>query len=102
MNEGSQWYSNKELFEMMNSIKIEMLETQAQMRKYNELRRTFNDVMKSQETLTKLVNKTVDKVNDMEAARLSRRETFKDSRDIILTIIAVAGWIMTLVGLFLK
>lgn len=102
MNEGNQWYSNKELFEMMNSIKIEMLETQAQMRKYNDLRATLNDVMESQKTLTEIVHQSVDKINDLEAARLSRRETFKDSKDIILTIIAVAGWIMTLVGLFLK
>ena len=96
------WYSNKELFEMLNELKIELVETQSQMRKYNELRRTLNEVMESQKTLTEIVHQSVDKINDMEAARLSRRETFKDSKDIILTIIAVAGWIVTLVGLFLK
>jgi len=102
MNEGNQWYSNKELFEMLNELKIELVETQSQMRKYNELRRTLNEVMESQKTLTEIVHQSVDKINDMEAARLSRRETFKDSKGIILTIIAVAGWIVTLVGLFLK
>ena len=102
MNEGNQWYSNKELFEMLNGLKMELVETQSQMRKYNELRRTLNEVMESQKTLTEIVHQSVDKINDMEAARLSRRETFKDSKDIILTIIAVAGWIVTLLGLFLK
>ena len=102
MNESNQWYSNKELFEMLNELKIELVETQSQMRKYNELRRTLNEVMESQKTLTEIVHQSVDKINDMEAARLSRRETFKDSKDIILTIIAVAGWIVTLLGLFLK
>jgi len=102
MNEGNQWYSNKELFEMLNELKTELVETQSQMRKYNELRRTLNEVMESQKTLTEIVHQSVDKINDMEAARLSRRETFKDSKDIILTIIAVAGWIVTLLGLFLK
>ena len=96
------WYSNKELFEMLNELKIELVKTQSQMRKYNELRQTLNEVMESQKTLTEIVHQSVDKINDMEAARLSRRETFKDSKDIILTIIAVAGWIVTLVGLFLK
>ena len=102
MNEGNQWYSNKELFEMLNKLKTELVETQSQMRKYNELRATLNDVMKSQETLTKLVNQTVNKVNDMEAARSSRRETFKDSREIILLVIAIAGWLLTLIGFFIK
>lgn len=97
-----QWYTNKDLFEMMNEIKLEMVETQAQMKKYNDLRRTLNDVMESQKTLTEIVHRNIDKVNDMEAARSSRRETFKDSKDIILLGIAIAGWLMTLVGFFLK
>ncbi len=102
MRSEEQWYSNKELFEMLNELKIELVETQSQMRKYNDLRATLNDVMKSQETLTKLVNQTINKVNDMEAARSSRRQAFKDSKEIILLVIAIAGWLMTLVGFFLK
>lgn len=99
---GSQWYTNKDLFEMMNEIKLELVETQVQVKKYNDLRRTLNDVMESQKTLTEIVHRNVDKVNDMKAARSSRRETFKDSKDIILLAIAIAGWLITLVGLFLK
>ncbi len=99
---GKQWYTNKDLFEMMNEIRLEMAETQAQMKKYNDMRETLNDVMESQKTLTKIVHRNVDKVNDMEAARSSRRETFKDSKDIILLGIAIAGWLLTLVGFFLK
>ncbi len=97
-----QWYTNKDLFEMMNEIRLELVETQAQMKKYNDLRRTLNDVMESQKTLTDIVHRNVDEVNDMEAARSSRRETFKDSKDIILLGIAIAGWLMTLVGFFIK
>ena len=102
MNKDNQWYSNKELFEMLNELKIELVETQSQMRKYNDLRATLNDVMKSQETLTKLVNQTINKVSDIDVARSSRRQTFKDSREIILLVIAIAGWLLTLVGFFLK
>lgn len=102
MNEGNQWYSNKELFEMLNGLKIELVETQSQMRKYNDLRATLNDVMESQKTLTEIVHQSIDKINDLEAARLSRRETFKDSKDIILLGITIAGWLLTLVGFFLK
>jgi len=102
MNKGNQWYSNKELFEMFNELKIELVETQSQMRRYNDLRATLNDVMESQETLTKLVNQTINKVNDIDAARSSRRQAFKDSKEIILLVIAVAGWLLTLIGFFLK
>ncbi len=72
------------------------------MKKYNDLRATLNDVMKSQETLTKLVNQTINKVSDIDAARSSRRQAFKDSKDIILLGIAIAGWLLTLIGFFLK
>lgn len=102
MNEGNQWYSNKELFEMLNKLKTELVETQSQMRRYNDLRATLNDVIESQETLTKLVNQTINKVNDIDAARSSRWQAFKDSREIILLVIAVAGWLLTLIGFFLK
>ncbi len=97
-----QWYTNKDLFEMMNEIRLEMAETQAQMKRYNDLRATLNDVMESQKTLTEIVHRNVDKVNDMEAARSSRRETFKDFKDLILLGIAIAGWLLTLIGFFLK
>ena len=102
MRSGKQWYSNKDLFEMLNELKIELVKTQTQMKKYNDLRATLNDVMKSQETLTKLVNQTIDKVNDMEAAKSSRRQAFKDSKEIILLVITIAGWLLTLIGFFLK
>lgn len=97
-----QWYSNKDLFEMLNGLRMDLLETQSQMKKYNDLRATLNDVMKSQETLTKLVNQTIDKINDIDAARNSRRQAFKDSKEIILLVIAVSGWLLTLIGFFLK
>ena len=102
MRSEEQWYSNKDLFEMLNGLRMELVETQSQMKKYNDLRATLNDVMKSQGTLTKLVNQTIDKVNDMDAARNSRRQTYKDAKDIILLVIAVAGWLLTLIGFFLK
>ncbi len=71
-----QWYSNKDLFEMLNGLRMDLVETQSQMKKYNDLRATLNDVMKSQETLTKLVNQAINKVSDIDAARSSRRQAF--------------------------
>jgi len=102
MNEDNQWYSNKELFEILNVLRMDLAETQSQMKKYNDLRATLNDVMKSQETLTKLVNQTIDKINDMDTARNSRRQAYKDAKDIILLVIAIAGWLLTLIEFFLK
>lgn len=97
-----QWYSNKDLFEMLNGLRMDLIETQSQMKKYNDLRATLNDVMKSQETLTKLVNQTINKVNDMNTTWYSRRQTYKDTKDMILLVVAVAGWLLTLIGFFLK
>ena len=102
MRSGEQWYSNKDLFEMLNELKIELVKTQSQMKRYNDLRATLNDVMESQETLTKLVNQTINKVNDIEAARSSRRQAFKDSKEIVLLVITIAGWLLTLIGFFSK
>lgn len=34
-----QWYTNKELYEMINDLKVELLETRKVVKEYNELRR---------------------------------------------------------------
>lgn len=53
MENKQNWYSNKELFEMMEGLKtdmvglkLEMKETRTLIRDYNELRRDINDVSK--------------------------------------------------------
>ena len=65
-----QWYSTKDLFEMMNEIKLELVETQIQMK---QVQRPEEDTQRRdgshKKTLTKLVNQTIDAVNDMYAAK---------------------------------
>ncbi|MDI6840425.1 MAG: hypothetical protein QMD71_06240 [bacterium] len=87
----TQWYSNKDLFEMLNSLKNDLRETQLEMRKYNDLRRTLNDVMESQEKLTKIVECTVSDLTKLKAGKAGRRQAFSDTREMILLGIAVGG-----------
>lgn len=43
MTETEQWYSNKELFEMINGLKTDLSETRRVVSEYNNLRRSLND-----------------------------------------------------------
>ena len=48
MSDGSkeQWYTNKELFEMINGLKSDLTETRKVVREYNDLRRSLNDCIR--------------------------------------------------------
>ena len=61
-----QWYSNKELYEMIDSLKDELLETRRVVKEYNELRRTLNAV--------------VVKVDDMEKKGQGKKEVADNIR----------------------
>ncbi len=39
-----QWYSNKELYEMINGLTVDLAETRQAIQKYNNLQRTLHDV----------------------------------------------------------
>lgn len=41
-----QWYSNKELFEMINGLKSDLAETRQAVREYNDLRQSLNDCIR--------------------------------------------------------
>jgi phage I-like protein len=43
-----QWYSNKELFEMLQNLKGELQQTRADLRKYNDLRGAIAELQKNQ------------------------------------------------------
>lgn len=48
MSDGSkeQWYTNKELFEMINGLKSDLTETRKVVKEYNDLRRSLNDCIR--------------------------------------------------------
>ncbi len=41
-----QWYSNKELFEMINGLKSDLTETRKVVKEYNDLRHSLNDCIR--------------------------------------------------------
>lgn len=44
MGEEQQWYTNRELFEMIGDLRSELAETRRIIREYNGLRKQLNDV----------------------------------------------------------
>lgn len=65
--EGKQWYSNKDLLEMLNDLKkdivdlrVEMKETKTLIRDYNNLRENVNKVNKKIVELEKMIITSVD------------------------------------------
>lgn len=67
MTEKEQWYSNKDLFEMLETFKkevtglrMDMNETKTLIRDYNGLRQSINDVTAKVEALQGIVKKSED------------------------------------------
>ena len=50
-DEKDQWYSNKELHEMITGLKVELVETRRVVRAYNGLRQQLNDVCEAVEII---------------------------------------------------
>ena len=50
-NKGKEWYSNKDLYEMIDSLKTELGRTITAVREYNGLRECVNDVLKRVEAI---------------------------------------------------
>lgn len=46
MGDQEQWYTNKELFEMINGLKSDLTETRKVVKEYNDLRRSLNDCIR--------------------------------------------------------
>ncbi len=76
-----EWYSNKELFEQIQALRTEMLETRNLIKQYNGLREKVDEVK--------------DKVEDIEAVA-------KGKNKVIETIRNWGGWLIALVALLLN
>ena len=50
-NKGKEWYSNKDLYEMIDSLKAELGRTLVAVREYNGLRECVNDALKRVEAI---------------------------------------------------
>ena len=65
-NNGKEWYSNKELFEMFQGLKEELKITRDAVRKYNDIRINLNSVM---ERLTAIEQRAIGSYNVGKAIR---------------------------------
>lgn len=98
----TQWYSNRDLFEMLNGLKSDLVETRLEMKRYNDLRGALNEVMESQKKLAETVNTTWDEIEKIKVQKDSKRELASDTKSIILFLIAIGGWVITIIGFLYK
>jgi len=76
-----EWYSNKELFEQIQALRSEMLETRTLIKQYNGLR--------------EIVDEVKDKVEDIESHAKGRNSTLEAIR-------LWGGWLIALIALILN
>lgn len=73
-----QWYTNKDLFELINELKLDLQETRQMIRQYNGLREELADVEK--------------RLSDMESRAKGRNSVGKAIREW-------GGWVFALITL---
>lgn len=73
-----EWYSKKELYEMIGGLKVDLMETQRVVKEYNNLRKELNSVIK--------------RLTALEERRAGRLETGKLIREW-------GGWLVAVVTL---
>lgn len=81
MEKSKEWYSNKDLFEMLQGLTKDLQETRAVIRQYNGLRRDLGETMK--------------KVAEIEDQMTGRNQVWDGIRNW-------GGWIIALLTLLLK
>ncbi len=79
------WYDNKELYEMINDLKIQLLETTRLIKGYNGLKERQINFENKQEEMN-------DRIKTIENCLSARQENKKDYQWIL-------GWLIGLAGL---
>ena len=77
------WYNNKELFEMIQELKVQLIRTTHAVQEYNDLRETQNSILHKLEGLEETETKSEGRGDLWELAR------------------EWGGWIIALVSLYL-
>jgi len=80
-----EWYSNKELFDMIQSLKEEMTQTRSVIKRYNGLRQ---DMMESYQK----INQNEEKINEIE-------NTEKGKHELAEAIRKWGGWFVAIASL---
>jgi len=74
------WYSDREMFEMLNGLKLELIKTQEHIKKYNGLLDKFEGV-----------NRRLTKVEEQAEGRSSAARSFRDW----------GGWLAGAIGIII-
>lgn len=108
MTSKQNWYSNKELFEMLEAwkddivnLRLEMKETKTVIRDYNGLRKSINDANKEIVEIKEEINKELSEIKVEIKELKSAVETHKDNRkEYIGYIIAAISTLFLLLNYF--
>mgnify|MGYP001105366575 CR=1 FL=1 len=84
-NEHKQWYSNKDLFEMMQGLKKELAHTRTDIRKYNGLRKDLDF----------FCSKTKQNENNIVELQKNQNSILKTLKQINWVSIIVGGVVIT-------
>lgn len=87
-----EWYSNKELFEQLNGLRMEMQETRSVIKKYNGLREKVGETRKEIKETRDEVDEVKSKVQTLQAKAMGRFSVWEGVR-------AWGGWIAALLAM---
>lgn len=82
MDKPEQWYTNKELFEMIQKLNSTMKDTNTVIKKYNGLHERINDVDQKIESVDSKVDKQINVCAEVRA-------TMKGRSDFVNTLIKI-------------
>ncbi|WAA10340.1 hypothetical protein [Fervidibacillus albus] len=91
---GDQWYSNKDLFEMVSSMKDDFQELRAEMRETRNAIKKYNGLREELGETRKELFRMKDKVEEMEAVEKGKDKFGEAVRDW-------GGWIFALISLII-
>ena len=92
VKEKQQWYSNKDLFEMLQDLKNDLLQTRADLRKYNDLRAAMAELQKSCMT-------TIEDVQEIKMQYMSLMSKYHGKKIVEEGFLRWGGWIFGFVSL---
>ena len=93
MPQGEQWYTNKDLYEMIDTLKDELEKTRSHVSKYNHL-------VERVETLTELQEKQIKRCNDVQSKKQGQKSIYENILKLWPIIISTIIFILSLTGKF--
>jgi hypothetical protein len=111
--QNDQWYSNKELFEMLQDLKEDLHNTRMDLRKYNDLRGAIAELQKTQLAQSEackrhisdpdgIVHKMQDQITSLKLQVEGYKNKDKGRKSVEDSFLRWGGWIFGLAGMVIS